>query len=156
MVHVRFNPPPGWPQPPSPSWLPPAAWQPDPAWPAPPDHWQWYLPAAEPARKAPRWLTTVALLIGIPWVLLWLMVSSLIPMAADSACVSDCHDTLFGISILGTWAIEIVLACLSLYLLGTRRGTRRTHQGLAFTVLVVGVPVVCVSGWILAGYSLGR
>ncbi len=35
---VRFNPPPGWPQPPD-GWTPPTGWSPDPAWPDPPDGW---------------------------------------------------------------------------------------------------------------------
>lgn len=39
-----FNPPPGWPRPPS-SWRPPVGWKPDPAWPAPPEGWQLWLPA---------------------------------------------------------------------------------------------------------------
>lgn len=40
---MRFNPPPGWPQPPE-GWVPPAGWNPDPSWPAPPDEWQLWLP----------------------------------------------------------------------------------------------------------------
>lgn len=40
---MRFNPPPGWPQPPE-GWVPPAGWNPDPSWPAPPDGWQLWLP----------------------------------------------------------------------------------------------------------------
>jgi hypothetical protein len=34
-----FNPPPGWPKPPT-GWAPPKGWTPDPAWPAPPPGWQ--------------------------------------------------------------------------------------------------------------------
>ena len=40
---MRFNPPPGWPQPPE-GWVPPAGWNPDPSWPEPPDGWQLWLP----------------------------------------------------------------------------------------------------------------
>jgi hypothetical protein len=36
----RFNPAPGWPQPPT-GWLPPAGWRPDPSWPPAPHGWQW-------------------------------------------------------------------------------------------------------------------
>lgn len=36
----RFNPPPGWPPPPTPGWLPPPEWKPDPTWPPPPPGWQ--------------------------------------------------------------------------------------------------------------------
>lgn len=40
---MRFNPPPGWPQPPA-GWVPPAGWNPDPSWPDPPDGWQLWVP----------------------------------------------------------------------------------------------------------------
>lgn len=40
---MRFNPPPGWPQPPE-GWVPPAGWSPDPSWPDPPDGWQLWVP----------------------------------------------------------------------------------------------------------------
>jgi hypothetical protein len=40
---MRFNPPPGWPQPPE-GWVPPAGWNPDPSWPDPPEGWQLWLP----------------------------------------------------------------------------------------------------------------
>ena len=40
---MRFNPPPGWPQPPE-GWVPPAGWNPDPSWPAPPEGWQLWVP----------------------------------------------------------------------------------------------------------------
>lgn len=36
---MRYNPPPGWPQPPK-GWVPPAGWNPDPSWPHPPEGWQ--------------------------------------------------------------------------------------------------------------------
>lgn len=42
---MRFNPPPGWPQPPE-GWVPPAGWNPDPSWPDPPEGWQLWLPDA--------------------------------------------------------------------------------------------------------------
>lgn len=40
---MRFNPPPGWPQPPT-GWVPPAGWTPDPSWPTPPADWRLWLP----------------------------------------------------------------------------------------------------------------
>lgn len=40
---MRFNPPPGWPEPPA-GWAPPSGWQPDPSWPAPPPDWQLWVP----------------------------------------------------------------------------------------------------------------
>ncbi len=44
-----FNPPPGWPAPPS-GWKPPAGWTPDPAWPEPPEGWHlWLTPESEAA-----------------------------------------------------------------------------------------------------------
>lgn len=39
---MRFNAPPGWPQPPA-GWVPPAGWKPDPAWPEPPPGWQLWI-----------------------------------------------------------------------------------------------------------------
>lgn len=53
MADFRFNPPPGWPPPPSSEWTPPTGWVPDPAWPPPPPGWQWWLPA-ETARTRRR------------------------------------------------------------------------------------------------------
>ena len=46
-MNVRFNSPPGWPQPPA-GWTPPAGWQPDPSWPPPPAGWQLWLPDEQP------------------------------------------------------------------------------------------------------------
>lgn len=40
---VRFNSPPGWPQPPD-GWVPPPGWKPDASWPEPPAGWQLWLP----------------------------------------------------------------------------------------------------------------
>jgi hypothetical protein len=40
---MRFNSPPGWPQPPA-GWTPPAGWMPDPQWPPPPPDWSLWLP----------------------------------------------------------------------------------------------------------------
>jgi len=151
----RFNPPPGWPPPPDPSWLPEAGWRPDPAWPAAPAGWQWYVPAEPAAWRVPGWLAGVALLVGVPWVGLWLMVSLLIPMSMDVGCVGECHDTLFEVSIFGTWALEAALAGLALYLTGLGRRGGALRLPLAYAVLVVGIPVVCISGWLLAAYSLG-
>lgn len=39
---TTFNPPPGWPKPPT-AWRPPAGWTPDPKWPAAPEGWQIWL-----------------------------------------------------------------------------------------------------------------
>ena len=39
---VRFNPPPGWPNP-QPEWAPFRGWQPDPAWPEPPEDWRFWV-----------------------------------------------------------------------------------------------------------------
>lgn len=47
---MRFNPPPGWPQPPE-GWVPPAGWNPDPSWPDPPEGWQLWV--AEDADEGP-------------------------------------------------------------------------------------------------------
>lgn len=54
---MRFNPPPGWPQPPA-GWVPPPGWKPDPSWPEPPPAWQLWLddtpdPAPAPESAAP-------------------------------------------------------------------------------------------------------
>jgi hypothetical protein len=59
---MRFNPPPGWPQPPE-GWVPPAGWTPDPSWPDPPEGWQLWLPDGdvdadsdgEPSASEPGW-----------------------------------------------------------------------------------------------------
>lgn len=59
---MRFNSPPGWPQPPE-GWVPPAGWKPDPSWPDPPEGWQVWLPdgdvdaglEGEPAASEPGW-----------------------------------------------------------------------------------------------------
>lgn len=40
---MRFNPPPGWPEPPE-GWVPPAGWKPDRGWPTMPEGWQLWLP----------------------------------------------------------------------------------------------------------------
>lgn len=49
---MRFNPPPGWPQPPA-GWAPPSDWKPDPAWPPMPEGWQLWLPDEDTALPAP-------------------------------------------------------------------------------------------------------
>ena len=46
MAH-RFNPPPGWPVPPT-GFHPPAGWRPDPSWPPPPPGWQLWVDDAAP------------------------------------------------------------------------------------------------------------
>jgi hypothetical protein len=59
---MRFNSPPGWPQPPE-GWVPPAGWNPDPSWPDPPEGWQLWLPDGEvdpgseggPSASEPGW-----------------------------------------------------------------------------------------------------
>lgn len=45
--NLRFNPPPGWPAPPS-GWQPPAGWTPDPSWPHPPEGWELWVPDGDP------------------------------------------------------------------------------------------------------------
>jgi len=45
-----FNPPPGWPKPPT-GWRPPASWRPDPSWPPPPEGWQLWVAADAPEPK---------------------------------------------------------------------------------------------------------
>jgi Domain of unknown function (DUF4041)/Meiotically up-regulated gene 113 len=44
---LRFNPPPGWPRPPS-NWVPPKGWTPDPSWPAAPLGWQIWIDDSPP------------------------------------------------------------------------------------------------------------
>jgi len=44
---VRFNSPPGWPQPPA-GWAPPPGWKPDPSWPEPPEGWQLWVDESAP------------------------------------------------------------------------------------------------------------
>jgi hypothetical protein len=41
-----FNPPPGWPKPPS-GWVPPRGWTPDPNWPPPPEGWRLWISNSE-------------------------------------------------------------------------------------------------------------
>lgn len=43
-----FNPPPGWPKPPS-GWTPPKGWTPDPSWPEPPSGWQLWIAEGDAA-----------------------------------------------------------------------------------------------------------
>lgn len=60
----RFNPPPGWPQPPK-GWLPPPGWQPNPSWPPAPPRWIF----VRQTRGVPRWakrLGITALILGVP------------------------------------------------------------------------------------------
>jgi hypothetical protein len=40
---MRFNPAPGWPEPPA-GWSPPPGWKPDPAWPSAPPAWRFWVP----------------------------------------------------------------------------------------------------------------
>lgn len=52
---MRFNVPPGWPQPP-PGWIPPADWQPDPSWSPAPEGWVFWIedrPVSAPLPEAP-------------------------------------------------------------------------------------------------------
>lgn len=57
---MRFNPPPGWPQPPT-GWTPPPDWKADPTWPPLPHGWQLWLPdgdaRAEPTAQEPNPVT---------------------------------------------------------------------------------------------------
>lgn len=43
-----FNPPPGWPKPPS-TWVPPKGWTPDPSWPKPPPEWKLWIDSEDPS-----------------------------------------------------------------------------------------------------------
>lgn len=75
---AEFNPPPGWPEPPS-GWLPDAAWVPEPDWPPPPADWTFWVSTPTPAGdlaqvSAPEdyptvdprsYGTTEALLLGV-------------------------------------------------------------------------------------------
>lgn len=45
---MRFNPPPGWPKPPS-DWVPPRGWKPHPLWPLPPPGWQLWVSDSPPS-----------------------------------------------------------------------------------------------------------
>lgn len=45
---MRYNPPPGWPQPPD-GWTPPAGWKPDPGWPPIPEGWELWIPDEDSA-----------------------------------------------------------------------------------------------------------
>ena len=58
-----FNPPPGWPKPPS-GWTPPRGWTPDPAWPAPPEGWQLWISTQDHATPPP--LPPSAPAVGVP------------------------------------------------------------------------------------------
>jgi hypothetical protein len=141
----RFNPPPGWPHPPTPSWLPPPDWRPDPAWPAAPEGWQWYLPLPD----RPRRPSVLALTFAIPWVGLWLLASSLMLMAAASACTdSACNQTLVTAIVLGTGAVDIALLVLWAKL-GTGGPARTWHPESVYAAVVIGVPVACVVGFAL-------
>lgn len=49
-----FNPPPGWPKPPT-GWKPPKGWEPDPNWPAMPEGWElWVSDVENTPRPAPK------------------------------------------------------------------------------------------------------
>lgn len=48
---MRFNPPPGWPQPPA-GWVPPPGWKPDPSWPEPPAGWKLWIDDSQSSTSA--------------------------------------------------------------------------------------------------------
>lgn len=50
-MSYRFNPPPGWPEPPA-GWTPGPGWQPDPSWPPAPEGWEFWLPEDTPSDTA--------------------------------------------------------------------------------------------------------
>lgn len=53
MVSWRFHPPPGWPVPDDPDWVPDRDWSPDPTWPPAPAGWEfWVRPAPPPPAGA--------------------------------------------------------------------------------------------------------
>lgn len=45
-ARLRFNPAPGWPEPP-PGWTPPRGWRPNPSWPPVPPGWEFWVPASD-------------------------------------------------------------------------------------------------------------
>src|SRR3954452_20424563 len=72
-MKLRFNPPPGWPDVPSPAWTPPPGWQPQPDWPAAPADWNWWAPVEtdEPPRY---WVAAGAGVMALSPFLPWLQV----------------------------------------------------------------------------------
>lgn len=50
-ARLKFNPPPGWPQPPA-DWAPPKGWTPDPAWPPLPKGWPLWIPVESASQGA--------------------------------------------------------------------------------------------------------
>lgn len=48
----RYNPPPNWPQPPTPEWKPPTGWHSDPTWGPAPDRWNFWLLADDLSTSA--------------------------------------------------------------------------------------------------------
>jgi hypothetical protein len=56
-IGLKFNPPPGWPKPPT-GWMPPKGWTPDPTWPAPPAGWQLWIGDDAPASESVADVTT--------------------------------------------------------------------------------------------------
>lgn len=72
--HYLFNPPPGWPRPPS-DWTPPEGWAPDPSWPPAPVGWEFWIPrdgaptapgTPEPAAAAPATDDATVMALGEP------------------------------------------------------------------------------------------
>ena len=74
MAKSAFNPPPGWPSPPSKGWTPPPGWQPDPSWPEAPPGWNFTKRVGPPT-----WLTVVG---GVA-VLLVVLALRLAPIIAE-------------------------------------------------------------------------
>ncbi len=73
---VRFNLPPGWPEPPR-GWSPPPGWQPDPTWPPAPPEWSfWIADPGAAASSAIPWLIAAALAVPLAVALLLLGVNA--------------------------------------------------------------------------------
>lgn len=63
---LAFNPPPGWPKPPT-DWVPPAGWKPDPSWPEPPAGWQLWVPTdGTPSAPSAEAVTEVSVDLSLP------------------------------------------------------------------------------------------
>ena len=56
---LKFNPPPGWPQPPA-GWVPPRSWTPDPNWPPAPEGWELWITDGQAGSVASPSATTTS------------------------------------------------------------------------------------------------
>ena len=65
----RFNPPPGWPPLPHPSWTPPPGFRPGPGWPPPPDGWNFWINVEVPGVADQAKAKWVALTLPQRWII---------------------------------------------------------------------------------------